>query len=112
MDRWQIIIIAVVVGVIWWFAKRYFGKKKEDAKSSTIYMNVNSWFHQAQEAIAVMDSDIKKQRISDWDALSKEDKLKSTEEFMERIFGPEEFQKYTDEEKLQLGRANYLLRGS
>ena len=112
MDRWQIIVIALVVGVIWWFAKRHFGQKKEQKdQGSTIYMNVNTWFHKAQEMISVMDADIKKERKAAWQAMPQEEKMRLTEEFMAETFGPDESKKYNADEKLELGEANYMLRG-
>ena len=111
MDRWQIVIIAVIIGVVWWFAKRYFGQKKQSGETQTVYMNVNTWFHKAQEMMSIMDADIKEQHTEAWGKLSDEEKLRSTEEFMKETFGPDEPQKYTLQEKLQMGKANYILRG-
>ncbi len=110
MDKWTIILIAAAVSIVWMMGKRYFGRNKQK-KDESIYMDVNTWFHKAQEMIAAVEEDIKKERAAKWGALSEEEKIKNIEEFMIVTFGPMETKKYTVEEKLRLGKTNFLLRG-
>ena len=108
MERWQIVVICIVFIVIWMAAKRFMKRGKSGPRPRQVredYKDVDSWYSDAQEQMALLDESQREERQAKWDALSQDQQLQTSEEFMLKTFGPKEVKTFSTDEKLKLGRA-------
>ena len=110
MDRWQIIIIAVIASVAWMVYKRVTGRNK-DTSSREIPMrqSADAWYRVAQEKVADLDAATKAEREDRWAKMEKDEQLTFCDDFLEKTFGGAAKARYSSEEKLQLGKTKYLI---
>jgi len=110
MSRQQIIIICVVIIIVWtggkWLINRLKPKKQEEVKE---HEDVESWYSRAQDRIAAMYDETLKEREAAWEALSDDEKLRISDEFILDAFGPQQNRKLRVEEKLKIGKARSIL---
>ena len=110
MERWQIIVIAVVASIIWMIYKRRTGRTKSTFSGDfPKRQTVESWYRLAQEKAADLEAEIKTQKEKRWSEMSQEQQLAYTESFLETTFGSLAKTKYSTDEKLQLGKTQFLI---
>ena len=110
MDRWQIILIAVIASVVWMVYKRATGKSK--STSSRVMprrQSAEAWFHEVQGKVADLEAGVKAEREERWAKMEEAEQLSFSDAFLEQTFGGATIARYTNEEKLQLGKAQYLI---
>ena len=116
-NRTLIIIVCVVVAVGWMLLKKVFNRNKEqkreprEEKDVSTTSDVESWYSKAQDRLAAMDEDLRQEKESEWGELPREEQLKISGNFMVNNFGERIVQSYSDDEKLKVGKAHFLLRG-
>ena len=114
MANEQLFYIALVVLVVWtllkWLRKRNTQQSEGGDQSRVDPDEVNTWFRGAQERFFELDDETKEEYTRAWDALSDEEKLKFSEEFIAERFSPDIAKAYEPEEKLRLGKAQWYLK--
>ncbi|HET6487507.1 MAG TPA: hypothetical protein VFH83_13860 [Spirochaetia bacterium] len=132
MSRMQIVVICLVVIVIWmggrWLVNRGKGKgaggrsasgDRTGARSVTAaggrsaaasVDEINQWYQDAREQIAMMDQGELVRRERAWNALADAEKLAASEAFLEERFGPKARRGFTRQEKLEIGKTARLTR--
>ena len=110
MERWQIIVIALVASVVWMVYKRYTGRNKEPyTQRMPTRQGADQWYRDAQEKIANIDDEIKKQRESSWSEMDQDQQLAYSKAFLEGAFGSAVLTRYSTEEILQLGITQFII---
>lgn len=71
--------------------------------------DVEDWFIDAQTKIAAMDERRIAEMENGWQALSDTERQELSDEFMLHTFGQRAISGYNLEQRLQIGRAHYLL---
>ena len=89
MERWQIIVIAIVVGVIWMMFKRQRSPGGGAPRDHSLESHVEQWFQKAQDRVAALPEDVHDERAQAWAALSRGEKIGFSERFMSVNFGPQ-----------------------
>jgi hypothetical protein len=115
MERWQIVIICVAIIIVWMLGRQFLnrGKKGQQPKKQPPVRaedEVNTWYQNAREQIAMLDRNELLQREREWNALSEEDRLSLSETFLRERFGPTGAKGFTRDEKLEVGKTSVLTR--
>ena len=128
MSRLQIVVICIGVIVVWmsfrWFANRnkqgkgaagqvgpQAGGAGAGPKPRTAGVDeINAWYQDAREQISMLDATEVARRQRAWDALTDEQKLSLSEDFLRDRFGPKARQGFTKNEKLEIGKTSLLTR--
>jgi hypothetical protein len=111
MERWQIIAICIVVGVIWMMFKRQRSSDGSTSRDHSLEDRIEGWFQGAQDRVAALPQDIREERAGSWEAMSREAQIGVAERFMSVNFGPASLGRYNSDEKLKIGEAHYVADG-
>ena len=109
MDRNQLLIAALVIGIGWYLYKKYVRKDSRSNRTDFVG-NPEQWYSRAQEKIEQMDPQLRGEKEVVWQALSDEEKLDKSEVFLHNAFSAQILQSYDTETKLKLGKAYFLTK--
>ena len=109
VDRTQLLILVLVVGVGWYLYKRYV-KKDRGGRGVDGQESPEVWYLHSQERIEQMDEQLRSERETAWQAMSDEEKLDKSEIFINNTFGLSVLRGYSFDDKLRIGNAHFLTR--
>ena len=126
MPRLEIVAICAVVIVIWMAGRWLLNRGKQGRDRSGVDRDtkkapggtaatasgdeINRWYQDAREQIAVMDGEELVRRERAWEALPEAEKLAASEAFLEERFGTKARRGFTRQEKLEIGKTARLTR--
>lgn len=108
MDRTQLLIAALVIGVGWYLYKRYIRKERGGRR----IQSPEEWYRETQERIEELDEQLRNEREDAWAGMSDGDKLDESEIFINNAFGIPFLKGCTNEDKLRFGKAHFMIKPS
>ena len=86
------------------------GGRGPGARPTASVDEINRWYQDAREQIAMMEQDELVRRERSWNALTDMEKLVASETFLEERFGPKARRGFTRQERLEIGKTARLTR--
>jgi hypothetical protein len=109
MERWQLIVIVVVVTSAWYLYKRFVKKERIWGEGyRPPQPKVENWFATTMDAVDNMEGPLRAEKEAAWDTKSDDEKLKYSETFMRNEFGQEAIEGYNRKQRIKIGLAHFL----
>ena len=111
MSKWQIVIIVALVSVAWILYKRLIRKETSGNNwYSPPQPEVENWYEDVQERVSVADEQEISKREAAWESLTRKEKMAFSDDFILNRFGQRAITGYNIKQRLQIGKAHYLIR--
>ena len=111
MSQFQIILIIIGVTAAWMLYKRFVKKEPLRKDWSFVAMpDVENWYSEAQDKIAALSLELREEKETGWQALSKAEKQEFSDEFIRNRFGQKAVSGYSPDQRLKIGLAHYLIK--
>ena len=109
MTSLPIFLLSLAVIAVWmlfrWLSRR---GKREDGLPPAGLDEVNRWYSNAQDRVAMLEREDAKTREGEWDALPEDEQLTQSEQFISERFGAQTTRSLSRAEKLRIGRMHFI----